>query len=150
MKEIFDLEVLGQGDRDGEPEVRICVCLQIGGREALCPISDACRSVEDLESAVRSAKGFLDGVFQKGRDLFEGGKEPQASAVDPRMSPEEIWGILSNIPDEGKLIDGFNALDEAARKKVAEYVLTQCNIFAGNAAVFSSRYDEASGLMDGL
>jgi hypothetical protein len=30
---------------------------------------------------------------------------------------------------------------------VAEHILTKCNIFSGKAAVFSSRYDEATAMM---
>ena len=64
------------------------------------------------------------------------------------MAPEEIWSILSGVSDEDLFIKGFNNLDEGKRRDVAEYVLTQCNIFSGKASIFSSRYNNETGLMD--
>jgi hypothetical protein len=64
------------------------------------------------------------------------------------MGPEEIWEILSNITDEDLFIGSFNRLEETKRNEVAEYVLTQCNIFSGKASVFSSRYNNEKGLME--
>jgi hypothetical protein len=37
--------------------------------------------------------------------------------------------------------------NEAARRQVAEHVLTKRNIFSGKSAVFSSHYDDAGGLL---
>ena len=64
------------------------------------------------------------------------------------MNAGEIWSILSAILDEGDFIQAFNALEEGKRKEVAEHVLTHCNVFSGRAAVFSSRYDDKSALME--
>lgn len=64
------------------------------------------------------------------------------------MKAEEIWSILSAILGEVDFIQAFNALEEGTRREVAEHVLTHCNVFSGKAAVFSSRYDEKSALME--
>ena len=56
--------------------------------------------------------------------------------------------VLSAVSEEAAFVQGFNDLEERTRKAVAEYVLTRCNIFAGKASLFSSRYDSASGLIE--
>jgi hypothetical protein len=63
------------------------------------------------------------------------------------MSPDEIWQVLSETADEDRFIDLFNQLEREKRKEVAEYVLTQCNVFTGRGAVFSARYDSETALL---
>ena len=64
------------------------------------------------------------------------------------MTEEEIWKVLTDIGDEKLFIDAFNSMDEATRKRVADHVLTRCNIFSGKGSVFSSRYNNDSGLLE--
>lgn len=42
----------------------------------------------------------------------------------------------------------FNDLEEVTRRRVADYVLTSCNVFSGRAAFFSERYESESATME--
>jgi hypothetical protein len=95
------------------------------------------RIEENLESILHTTKGIF-GASTSG-DTFE---------FRADMEPREIWEILSNITNEDLFISSFNNLEETKRNEVAEYILTQCNIFSGKASVFSSRYNNETGVME--
>jgi len=92
-------------------------------------------------------KNSLERVINKAKEVFNGSSLLETLELNADMSPEKIWSILSSVDDEDLFVNNFNSLDEAKRNEVAEYVLTQCNIFSGKAAVFSSRYSNDSGFM---
>mgnify|MGYP001071422400 CR=1 FL=1 len=64
------------------------------------------------------------------------------------MEPDKVWAILKEMDGEEAFVEAFNQLDQERRGSVAEHVLTKCNIFSGRAAVFSSRYNSATGLLE--
>ena len=148
MESIFEI-VTETGKRDKEEKtVSVGIRLKVGGHETICSVSRACDSYEALEIEVQAIKNSLDSLLAKAEGLLG---EPTARAgLDLRsdMEPEEIWSILSGVSDEDLFIKSFNNLEEMKRREVAEHVLTQCNIFSGKASVFSSRYDNETGLME--
>ena len=147
MESIFEM-VTEPGKRDREEKtISIGIRLKVGGHETSCSVSRACDSYEALKIEVQAIKKGLDSLLAEAKELL--GKDTIAEGFDLRsdMEPEEIWSILSGVSDEDLFIKSFNTLDEAKRREVAEHVLTQCNIFSGKAAVFSSRYDNETGLM---
>ena len=133
--------------QDREP-IRLGVALKIGNTETICPITGLCESYEAFEMEVESVKNNLDNLINKAKKIFSGSSIQEILALKADMSPEKIWSILSSVDDEDLFVNSFNALEEEKRKELAEYVLTQCNIFSGKASVFSSRYSNESGLMD--
>ena len=148
MESIFEI-VTETGKRDKEEKtVSVGIRLKVGGHETTCSVSRACDSYEALEIEVQAIKNSLDSLLAKAKELLG---EPTAGAgLDLRsdMEPEEIWSILSGVSDEDLFIKSFNNLEEVKRREVAEHVLTQCNIFSGKASIFSSRYDNETGLME--
>lgn len=148
MEGIFEMMTqTGKGEGD-KLTVSVGIRVKLGGHETTCPFSRACASFPALEMEVQAIKNGLDGLLAKAKELFG---EPTAEAgLDLRsdMGPEEIWSILSAVSDENLFVKSFNSLEEAKRKEVAEHVLTKCNIFSGKASVFSSRYDNETGLME--
>ncbi|MFH1479832.1 MAG: hypothetical protein ABIG67_01055, partial [Pseudomonadota bacterium] len=113
----------------------------------ICPVSEPCHSFDALEAEIRSIERQLGVLRDKAKDLFF---EPSRSELEigHDMNAEQIWSILSIVAEENIFMDRFNTMDEVKRKEVADYVLTRCNIFSGRAAVFSSRYNSASGLLE--
>ncbi|MEW6665267.1 MAG: nitroreductase [Thermodesulfobacteriota bacterium] len=77
---------------------------------------------------------------------FDAAEDRPGSAWDPNGPAEKIWVVLSGM-EEKAFVEAFNGLEEVKRREVAEYVLTRCNIFSGNARIFSARYDEESASM---
>ncbi|MBN2123823.1 MAG: nitroreductase [Deltaproteobacteria bacterium] len=78
---------------------------------------------------------------------FQGSGDDSGLATVPHEPADRIWAALSGMREK-EFIDAFNRMKEVKRREVAEYVLTQCNVFSGNAMIFSGRYDEASALME--
>jgi hypothetical protein len=148
MESIFEMVTeTGKGE-DGETTVSVGIRLKVGGHETTCPISRACDSYETLEIEVQVIKNSLDSLLTSAKRVLGEPEAEEGLDLSSDMESEEIWSILSAVSDEDLFIKSFNNLDENKRKEVAEYVLTQCNIFSGKASVFSSRYNNETGLMD--
>ena len=134
-----------KGDKKG---ICIGIDIRIGKRDISCPLSKVCYSYDDFEGEVEEIESHLERIRGEAKKLLERPAEIAGFEFAPEMSPGEIWSILSAVSDEDLFIKSFNNLEEVKRREVAEYVLTQCNIFSGKASVFSSRYDNETGLMD--
>ena len=147
MKDIFEMVTVTGKEKQDETKIRLGICLKIGDNETICPITGICDSYEAFEMEVEAVKNSLERVINKAKEVFNGSSLQETLELNADMSPEKIWSILSSVDDEDLFVNNFNSLDEAKRNEVAEYVLTQCNIFSGKAAVFSSRYSNDSGFM---
>ena len=137
----------GKNDEPGR-QVSLGLRITIAGHETLCPVSRWCEDFKDLDREIKAVLGQLAEIRSRGEKLFEAASAQGRLGIRPDMAPPQIWPLLSGIRDEIEFAQSFNSLDEAMRRKVAEHVLTQCNVFSGKAAVFSSRYDEGPALMD--
>lgn len=149
MKTIFEL-IRSSKRREGDnPELRLGLRLTIGDQETLCPLTRSVDSYEALESEVQTIQEDLGAVMKRAKDFLEGGPlSDEPLDFDADMAPEEIWARLSEVDDEGLFVKTFNHLEESRRREIADHVLTHCNIFTGQASVFSSRYDNESGFME--
>ena len=148
MEDIF--EIIGAEDQaqGKDLEVGIGLRLMIGGRQIRCPVSKSCHSYEELHEEAQGIINRLNVLLVEAKELFVGSGVSSDLGLSPEMEPDAIWSILSQIENEDLFVATFNDLEEEKRKKVAEYILTQCNIFSGNAAVFSSRYEGATGRLE--
>jgi len=148
MDKIFEL-ITQPGKEEGKKtEVRLGIRVKLSSFETTCFVTQPCQSYRALESDVQGIRQNIEDVLKEARDVFEGSARKDNLGLRPDMNAGEIWSILSAILDEGDFIQAFNALEEGKRKEVAEHVLTHCNVFSGRAAVFSSRYDDKSALME--
>jgi hypothetical protein len=149
MKTIFDLIRSSERREGGKPELRLGLRLKIGDQETICPLTSSVDSYEALESEVQTLQEDLGTVMKRAKDFLEVGRSPDETLdFDADMAPEEVWALLSEVDDEGLFVETFNNLEESRRREIAEHVLTHCNIFTGQASVFSSRYDNESGFME--
>lgn len=136
------------GKKEGRKRsIYIGLDVRIADKETPCPVSKLCHSYEELAREAELIQDDLELILKKARPLFGGAARDINIQLGPDMSAEEIWSVLSQIKDEDILVEYFNGLDDAARREVAEHVLTKCNVFSGMAAVFSARYDSESGYM---
>jgi hypothetical protein len=148
MKEIFVMVTEPTSGEGGEPLVYVGIPLRIGEHVTTCPISNSCASYGALEAEVQVLKAHLDTLLHKAEEVFEGSAAEYGLELRPDMTPEEIWSILSRLSDDDLFMRSYNGLDEPKRRAVAEHVLTHCNVFAGKAATFSSRYNSDTGLLE--
>ena len=142
MKNIFKI-IQGEGQN-----IYIGIEVTIDDREVFVPVSEICRSHDELVAEGEVIKKYLDKIIEKAKDRFNIALKEELPKITPAMSPEEIWSLLSKIEQEDQFIKGFNVLDKQKRMDVAEHVLTRCNIFSGKASVFSTRYNNETGFLE--
>jgi hypothetical protein len=148
MKRIFEL-INQPGDGQGKKlQARIGIQVKLSSFETTCFVTHPCESYHALESEVQAIRQNLEDVLKEARKSFESATKWSQLGLRPDMAAGEIWTVLSSILDEGGFILAFNDLEEGKRREVAEHVLTHCNVFSGKAAVFSSRYEDKSALLE--
>ena len=148
MVDIFEVITMTDKEASDKTGISLGITIKIAGQETLCPITSACDSYEALEMEVKKIQENLESILHITKGIFGASANGDMFEFRSDMEPQEIWEILSKITDENLFISSFNNLEETKRNEVAEYVLTQCNIFSGKASVFSSRYDNETGLME--
>ncbi|MBW1672543.1 MAG: hypothetical protein JRJ45_02670 [Deltaproteobacteria bacterium] len=110
---------------------------------------EKCSSYEILQKEVSQIKEELDVLLEKSRRLFEVEiGEEKSQSVNEDMSVKEIWDFLSMIKDPEVLLVKFNSMSRQKRFEVADYVLSNCNVFSGPASIFSMRYNSEEGVIE--
>lgn len=147
MKKIFEVIRESNGEKENKV-LRMGIRVRMAGYETLCPLTEPCDSYQGARVEVERLKRDLDDLLDQVEKAFQGDSSNGGLGLTAEMNAEQVWNILSKVADDQAFMRGFNGLEEARRSEVAEYILTKCNIFSGRAALFSTRYDESSGLME--
>ena len=147
MDEIFELITAATKEGDGK-EYRLGIRIKVGGYEAVCPLTRQCDSYRAFELELEKIRKRLEEIEIQVRTMHERPASEETFGIEPHMPANEIWAILSVIAPEDVFVTAFNTLEDAKRREIAEHVLTKCNVFSGKASVFSSRYSEATALME--
>ncbi len=132
--------------RGGIKSLGVGLEIKIGDLEVALPITPMFERYEDFEREVERAAQGLKDLISKAERLVKGGDEEEG--ITEEMDAPKIWEILNRIEDDEEFCRRFNSMGEEQRREVAEYVLTQCNIFSGKASVFSARYNSKSLLLE--
>jgi hypothetical protein len=146
MADIFKIIEIHDKE-DDKRGVCIGIDVRIAERDVSCPVSNVCYSDKDLAIEVERVQENLNRIAESGKGLFGIDLPDKGLRITPEMAPEEIWSILSKISEHDLFVESFNALDPTRRNGVAEHVLSNCSIFSGKGAVFSSRYDNKTGFL---
>ena len=144
MTKIFKIIPRPGIEKDSTPLYSIGIQLKIGSQENIVPITGELH-LNELETEVKSIADELDELLKKAKKTRDRGG---AFNIDENSSPEEIWTLLSAVPDNDAFRDYFNDLEEGKRKELAAYILENCNIFTGKGAYFSARYIQETGLIE--
>lgn len=144
---IFELMDVSKGDKKSDRSVCLGIRVAVSGRETRCPVTEVCSSYDDFEKVIQTLKDNLEAIRVQAKDLYHASEVQGGLNLRSDMPVDEIWAVLSQVADDDSFVDGFNTLEEIKRREVAEHVLTQCNVFSGKPALFSSRYDNDSGLL---
>jgi hypothetical protein len=148
MESVFEL-IRSVKVEKGEPEeCRLGIRVKVGGFETICPVTRPCRSYKAFELEVQNIAKGLEQIIGQAKSVFEKPDAGEMFGIEPHMKAEEVWSKLSLIGDNNVFVATFNKLEEEKRREVAEHVLTKCNIFAGKASVFSSRYNDTTLLLE--
>ena len=148
MTELFTLVRVTPAHEDDTPAVCLAVTVSVGGRDTMCPVSEPCMNLRDLERAVQIVGRNLNTLVEEARAVWEKGEGRGDLLTDPDMTCEQMWKIFSSLEGEDEFVRRFNELEEARREALADYILTSCNVFSGKGAFFSARYDSASARIE--
>ena len=153
MKEKLTLEI-EKGVDEKKSKVGVSLNLEVADGEVSTLsgsvlLVEKCSSYEILQKEVSQIKEELDVLLEKSRRLFEVEiGEEKSQSVNEDMSVKEIWDFLSMIKDPEVLLVKFNSMSRQKRFEVADYVLSNCNVFSGPASIFSMRYNSEEGVIE--
>ncbi|MBW2334232.1 MAG: hypothetical protein JRF06_03920 [Deltaproteobacteria bacterium] len=153
MKEKLTLEI-EKGVDEKKSKVGVSLNLEVADGEVSTLsgsvlLVEKCSSYEILHKEVSQIKEELDVLLEKSRKLFEVEiGEEKSQSVNEDMSVKEIWDFLSMIKDPEVLLVKFNSMSRQKRFEVADYVLSNCNVFSGPASIFSMRYNSEEGVIE--
>jgi len=107
-----------------------------------------CGSYQRLEQEVAAIKGELETLLEDSKRIFNNqGSSDAVPEVDESKSAQEIWETLSAIQPPEKFSAAFNAMSYEKRVEVADYILSNCNIFSSPGSLFSMKYNSDEGLI---
>ena len=129
-------------DNSGNNNIRLG--LKDGQSGEVVWVTEEYASLEDWKQEVLRLKEELDSALEQGMRDWVNKKEVETEAQEAGGNPEKIWEQMQEFEDEQELSSFFNQLGEEERKRTADYILTQVNLFKGNAPYFAQKYDSKS------
>ena len=150
-EEILFLDTIGTGEGEtAVPRMRLAVRAYPSDEKGFISLTSDCETLEGFEQAVRELKKSMDTLMQRAREIFQqyetsGGEGARAMGS---QSAKEIWQLLEERDSIEGMREIFNGLGLQKRQEVADFVLTQVNIFKGAASTFSQHYNERECLLE--
>ncbi len=132
------------------PRARLAVRAYPSDAKGFVPLTPECDTIEEFEQEVEKLEKHLANALQSARDKFQEHRD-QASGettVTGLQSRDEIWQSLEECASIEEMRGIFNSLGRQKRQEVADFVLTQLNIFKGAASTFSQHYNEEEYLLE--
>ena len=141
------------GTEEGEttvPRMRLAVRAYPSDEKGFISLTSDCETLEEFEQAVRELKEGMEALMQRARETFQQYQtaEGEGARAMGSQSAMEIWQFLEECDSVEEMREIFNGLGLQKRQEVADFVLTQLNIFKGAASIFSQHYNEAEYLLE--
>lgn len=149
--ELLHLDLVQQEEGDLEPpRMRLVVRAYPSDEKGFVSLTPECNTMEGFEQAVAELKKRMDSTLERARETFQQyqARAKGEKAVSDFHSPEEIWQALEECSSIEGMRELFNGLSIRKRQEVADFVLTQLNIFKGAASMFSQHYNELDYLLE--
>ena len=145
------LDLVQKEEGEAAPlRVRLAVRAFPSDAEGFVSLTPECDTIEGFERAVAGLKKSMDRILEGARETFQQYQDSAKGekAVTDFHSAEEIWQVLEECASIEEMREFFNALTLRKRQEVADFVLTQLNIFKGAASTFSQHYNEGEYLLE--
>ena len=142
--------VQGEEGESAPPRVRLAVRSYPSDINGFVPLTPECDTMEGFEQAIANLKKGMESILENARERFQRHQDQARgkAAVASVLGPEEIWLNLEQCASIEEMRQAFNTLGPHKRREVADFVLTQLNIFKGAASIFSQHYNEAEYLLE--
>ena len=151
MREALFLDVIETAEGKGAPpRMRLVVRAYPSDEKGYASLTPECNTMEGFEQAVAELKKRMDSALERARETFQ---QYQAQTkgekkVSEFHKAEEVWQALEECSSLEEMRELFNGLSVRKRQEVADFVLTQLNIFKGAASTFSQHYNEGEYLLE--
>ena len=145
----LDWDEKKQGDLE-RVSMRLVVRAYPSDSRGYVSLTPDCETMEEFEKALTQLKKSMDSIRESAKTTFQRylAEVKDEKAATDIHSPEEIWQTLEACSSIEEMRVRFNELSVRKRQEVADYVLTQLNIFKGAASIFSQHYNELEYLLE--
>jgi len=119
--------------------------LKVGGMtgEEEWELIHATGSLRDFEREMDSLREEAARLKEEARQKLEG-----LMSGEGALEPADVWLRMEGLDSRQEMFDYFNEFSRKDRERIAEYVLTQVNMFKGLGPVFAERYNTSSSLLE--
>ena len=107
-----------------------------------------CETMEEFEKALAHLMRNMENILVSAKTEFNKYQAKDETGVTDFQTLEEIWQVLEKCTSIEEMRVRFNELGLRKRQEVADFVLTQLNIFKGAASIFSQHYNEQEYLLE--
>jgi hypothetical protein len=149
--EVLLLDVIQEEEGEAAPPcMRLAVRAYPSDARGFVSLTPECDTIEGFEQAVAELKRSMDSMVESARDTFQqyGARLKGEKGITDFHSAEEIWQSLEACASIEEMQEVFNTLGLRKRQEVADFILTQLNIFKGAASTFSQHYNEEEYLLE--
>jgi hypothetical protein len=150
-EEVLFLDMIGTGEGETTvPRMRLAVRAYPSDEKGFISLTSDCETLEGFEQAVRELKESMDTLMQRAREIFQQYQtaEGEGARAMGSQSAKEIWQLFEERDSIEEMREIFNGLGLQKRQEVADFVLTQLNIFKGAASTFSQHYNEQECVLE--
>ena len=148
-REVLFLDLLETEEGEGAPpRMRLVVRAYPSDEKGYTSLTPECDTMEGFEQAMAGLKQRMDSALERAREAFQQYQAKGEEAVSDFHSAEEVWQALEECYSLEEMRELFNGLSVSKRQEVADFVLTQLNIFKGAASTFSQHYNEGEYLLE--
>jgi hypothetical protein len=149
--EILHLDLIQKEEGELTPvRLRLVVRGYPSDSRGYVSLTPDCETIEGFEKAVGNLKKSMDSILERAKTTFQQYQtqvEGKTGVADSHSSAE-IWQTLEECSSFEEMREYFNGLSLNKRQEVADFVLTQLNIFKGAASIFSQHYNEVECLLE--
>ena len=149
--EVLLLDLIKEEEGESlQASVRLAVRAYPSDTKGFVSLTPDCETLEVFEQAVAELRKTIDNLLERARETF---RQYQVQvdgekAITVPQSAEEIWENLKECSSIEDMRELFNTHTMHKRQEVADFVLTQLNIFKGAASTFSQHYNEEECLLE--
>jgi hypothetical protein len=137
--------------KEGESEAvraRLVVRAYPSDSRGYVSLTPDCETMEEFEKALDRLKRNMESILDSAKTTFKQYQAKDEIGVTDFHTSAEIWQVLEECTSIEEMRVRFNELSLRKRQEVADYVLTQLNIFKGAASMFSQHYNEHEYLLE--
>jgi hypothetical protein len=147
--EVLHLDVVEEEEGEsGAVRARLVVRADPSDSRGYVSLTPDCETMEEFEKALAHLKRNMESILESAKTTFQQYQAKDETGVTGLQTSAEIWQTLEKCTSIEEMRVRFNELSLRKRQEVADFVLTQLNIFKGAASIFSQHYNEQEYLLE--